>query len=94
MTTLFATNKTFTMTGITSDTFEPYVSVIGYHLVLCNNAFGGGTHYEARMNVISTEYRDAIIDRSVERTNKSNALAEAEDRCIAINAAYAEKEAA
>lgn len=94
MKTLFATNKTFTMTGITSDTFEPYVSVIGYHLVLCKNAFGGGTHYKVRMNVISTDYSDETIDRYVERANKAAALSEANNRCSIINTAYAAKEAA
>ena len=95
MTTLFATNKTFTMTGTTSDTMEPYVSTIGYEIVLRKNAFGGGSHYAPAMVVLHTVYTDEInIDRVEQRVAKAEAKAEAIARAAKINAIYAERAAA
>ena len=83
----FATNKTFILAGITSDTMEPYVSVIGYHLVTRNNAVGGGKHFAPAMVVISTEYKEADVSRAEQRAYKAAAKAEAEARALKLNAA-------
>jgi len=85
--TRFATNKTFISAGITSDTMEPYVSVIGYHLVLRNNAIGGGQHFAPAMVVISTEYKEADVNRTEQRAHKAAAKAEAEARAFELSAA-------
>lgn len=86
-TTRFATNKTFISAGTTSDTFEPYVSVIGYNLVLRNNAIGGGQHFAPAMVVISTEYKQTKVNRVEQRAFKAEAKAAAEARAFELNAA-------
>ena len=86
-TTRFATNKTFISAGTTSDTFEPYVSVIGYNLVLRNNAIGGGKHFAPAMVVISTEYKEVEVNRVEQRAAKAEAKAAAQSRALELNAA-------
>jgi hypothetical protein len=94
MTTLFATNKTFTIAGITSDTMEPYTSVMGYQLKRRNNAIGGGSHFAVAMVVVSTSDENADIDLAEQRAAKTEAKAEATARAAEINAIHAERAAA
>ena len=94
MITAFATNKTFTTIGITSDTSEPYVSTIGFRLELRNNAIGGGKHYAVAMVVIETKYEDVTVDRTTEKAAKIIAKAEAVARCEKMNTLKHERETA
>ena len=94
MTKLFATNKTFQITGITSDTMEPYASTMGFCLTLRPNAVGGGHHYAVSTMVIDTKYEEVFIDRKEQNKMKSVAKAEATERANKMNDLKKEREAA
>ncbi len=94
MTTYFATNKTFTIAGTTSDTMEPYVSEMGFEIVLRPNAFGGGSHFAVVTKVINTIYKDAEIDNVAQKTLKKAAKAEADERASILNTPITETAAA
>ncbi len=83
----FATNKTFKISGMTADTFEPYTAEVGYVLDLIPNTIGGGKHFEVKMRTLATVYNDNAADRRTQKPLKIAALAEANMRCDFMNAA-------